>query len=72
MSSFYTKMPTGLFLYEFIPYFEDPKHLVVLRCINREHASVFMSRIEPFFKHYKPFLEESKERMNKLEEENGI
>ena len=35
--SIFTKVKSGLFQYEILPFIEHPKDILVLRCVNKDH-----------------------------------
>ena len=49
-----TKIPQGVFQFEFIPFFENPKDLLVLKCIDKESQNIFPKRADAILKHFEP------------------
>ena len=49
-----------VFQYELLPFFEHPRELLVLRCVNGRHAEVFFQRSKGIIKHFDELNEELK------------
>ena len=58
--SFLTRIPNMVFQYELLPFFEHPRELLVLRCVNGRHAEVFFQRSKGIIKHFDELNEELK------------
>ena len=49
-------MPANLFHYELLPFFEDPKELLVLKCIDRAHLAALESVKDRIITHFETKL----------------
>ena len=59
-TSLFTRIPAGVFRYELLPFFEHPKELLVLFCVNRHHWKKFNDRSQLFVNHFSELNEELK------------
>ena len=59
-TSLFTRIPAGVFRYELLPFFEHPKELLVLFCVNRHHWKNFNDRYQLFVNHFSELNEELK------------
>ena len=54
----FTKIPQGIFQFEIVPYFDNPKDLLVIKCIDRAHRDLFPKRADAIVKHFNPEYEQ--------------
>ena len=50
--SIFTKVQAGLFQEGILPYIENPKDILVLKCVNKKHFEVLKKRSGDILKHY--------------------
>ena len=50
--SIFTKVQAGLFQEEILPYIENPRDIIALKCVNKKHYEVIKRRSGDIVHHY--------------------
>jgi hypothetical protein len=67
-----TSLPKSLFEYEVLPYMDDPRQVIGLRCVNKAAKLRFTDLAKCTVRHFMPQIEEAKRNMEAMERASDI
>ena len=68
----FTKIPQGIFQFEIVPFFDNPKDLLVLKCIDKAHRDLFPKRADAIVNPFTPEYEEVTQNLKELQTEERV
>ena len=68
----FTKIPQGIFQFEIVPFFDNPKDLLVLKCIDKAHRDLFPKQADAIVKHFASEYDQVTQTLKDLQTEERV